>query len=198
MTSRIEMTMDIACGASYLAWDRLRRALARARAKGGEAEVVFHPFQIAPDAPDDPARAEPLEEVHKRVFGPSAGESTARMTALGAREGVVYDYGKAVLANTFEAHRLIRVAAAQGRAEEMADRLFRAYFADGLNLADNDTLRKLAAEVGVAWTDDGAEETRAELELVRTSGIRGVPISKINGRTLSGAQSEETFYGEIS
>ncbi|MEU4697923.1 DsbA family oxidoreductase [Nonomuraea dietziae] len=198
MTSRIEMTLDIACGASYLGWDRLRRALARLRAEGGEAEVVFHPFQIAPDAPSEPARVEPLEEVHKRFFGPSVGESTARMTALGAREGMVYDYGRALFANTFEAHRLIRVAAAQGRAEEMADRLFRAYFADGLNLADGDTLRKLAAEAGVAWTDDGAEETRAELEQVRRSGVRGVPMFEINGRALSGAQSEETFYGEIS
>ncbi|MFF5209322.1 DsbA family protein, partial [Streptosporangium sp. NPDC000396] len=184
--------------ASYLGWNRLRRALARLRAEGGEAEVVFHPFQIAPDAPSDPAQAEPLEEVHKRVFGPSVGESTARMTALAAREGTVYDYGKALFANTFEAHRLITVAAAQGRAETMVDRLFRAYFADGLNLADSDTLRKLVAEVGVAWTDGGVEETRAELEQVRMSGIRGVPIFKINGRTLSGAQSEETFYGEIS
>jgi predicted DsbA family dithiol-disulfide isomerase len=198
MTSRIEMTMDIACGASYLGWDRLRRALARTRAKGGEAEVVFRPFQIAPDAPADPALAEPLEQVHRRVFGPSAAESTARMTALGAQEGMVYDYGRALLANTFEAHRLIAVAAAQGRAEEMVDRLFRAYFADGLNLADGDTLRKLAAEAGVAWSEDGAEETRAQLEQARRSGIRGVPVFTINGRTLSGAQSEETFYEEIS
>lgn len=190
--------MDIACGASYLAWDRLRRALERVRAEGGEVEVVFRPFQIAPDAPDDPSLTLPLEEVHRQVFGPSAAESTARMTALGAREGVAYDYGRAVFANTFEAHRLIAVAAAQGRAEQMVDRLFRAYFADGRNLADADTMRELAAEAGVVWTGEGAEETRAELERVRGSGVRGVPVFTIGARTLSGAQSEETFYGEIS
>ncbi|MFI6497034.1 DsbA family protein [Nonomuraea typhae] len=183
----VEMTLDIACSWSYLGFNRLRKALERRRAEGGRVEVVFRPYQLAPDV----TATEPLTRVHERVFGPEAAAATEQMTRLGAGEGIAFRFDRALFAGTFEAHRLIALASAQGRGEAMVERLFRAYFSDGLDVSDRATLRELAAETGVTWSDEGAEELRAELAKVSVSGV---PVFTAGGRTLSGAQPEDTLY----
>ncbi|MEU5944305.1 DsbA family protein [Micromonospora sp. NPDC047465] len=100
--------------------------------------------------------------------------------------------------DTLPAHRLIAVAARQGRGEAMVERLFRAHHTDELNVADPATLRRLAGEVGVAWQDGGDDDVRAALARVRAEGVRGVPVFRIAGRTLNGALSEETLHQAMS
>lgn len=206
MNVRIEMTQDIACAWSALAHARLENALERFRAEGGEAEVVYRPFQIVPDAPSE---GEPLREVHRRVFGPDAERNTDRMAALAARDGFTMRFDRAVFTNTLGAHRLLAAAAAHGKAEEVAGRLFRAYFADGLNVAGQDVLARLAAETGVPWApeagDGGAEGVRAELEAVRAEiasvraeGVTSVPRFVIGERKLpAGAPSTDDLLSAL-
>ncbi|MFE0147614.1 DsbA family protein [Nonomuraea sp. NPDC059007] len=183
----VTMTLDLACSWSYLGFNRLRMALERRRAEGARVEVAFRPYQLAPDVRE----VEPLTLVHERAFGPEAARSTERMTRLGAAEGLDYRFDRARFANTFQAHRLIALASAQGLGEEMTERLFRAYFTDGLDLSDLATLRELAAETGVTWHDGGEDELRARLAEVT---VTGVPVFEAGSRTLSGAQSVETLY----
>ncbi|MFC4908655.1 DsbA family oxidoreductase [Actinomadura gamaensis] len=182
MKVRVEMTLDVACAWSALAHARLENALERFRAEGGEAEVAYRPFQVVPDAP---VEGEPLSEVHRRAFGPDAERNTARMAALAARDGFTMRFDRAVFANTLGAHRLIAAAAGQGKGEEAAGRLFRAYFSDGLNVADRDVLSRSAAELGVRWDPDGdADEVRAAIARVRAEGVTSVPRFVIGERTL--------------
>ncbi|RJL32111.1 DsbA family oxidoreductase [Bailinhaonella thermotolerans] len=188
---RVDFVFDVMCTWSYLGYARLQKAVERYRAGGGRAEVRFRPFQLQPGA--SPA-GEPLSEVHRRFFGPEAERKTAGMRELAAKDGLDLRFDRAVFTDTFEAHRLIAAAAAQGRGEEMTERLFRAYFTDGLNVADEAVLRRLAAETGVAWTDDGRDELRADLAKVRRSGVTAVPLFRFgDGAALSGAQPEETL-----
>lgn len=188
---RVDIVLDVACVWSYLGYARFLRAAARHRAAGGTIEVTFRPFQVASDAPVD---GEPLSEVHTRDFGADATQKEARMTELAAQSGVEMNFDRAVYANTFQAHRLIALAAEQGRAEAMVERLFRAYFTDGLNVADAHTLAHLAAEVGVAWSDSGTDKVQSELARVRGAGITAVPQFVIQGgHRLEGAQAEETL-----
>ncbi|RFU41451.1 DsbA family oxidoreductase [Actinomadura logoneensis] len=196
MKVRIEMTQDIACAWSALAHARLENALERFRAGGGEAEVVYRPFQIVPDAPPD---GEPLSEVHRRVFGPEAERNTARMTALAARDGFTMRFDRAVFANTLDAHRLVATAALHGRGEEAAGRLFRAYFQDGLNVAAPDVLARLAGELGVPWAPDGdSGEVRAAVGRVRAEGVTSVPRFVIGDRTLPpGAPSTDDLLAAM-
>ena len=42
--------------------------------------------------------------------------------------------------NTLEAHRLLHYGATQGREDEVAEQLFRAYFLEGANLTEQATL----------------------------------------------------------
>lgn len=196
-TLRINVVLDIACVWSYLRYARFLRVVERHRAAGGTIELIFRPFQVAPTAP---VGGEPLSEVHKRDFGVDAAQREARMTALAAQDGVEMNFDRAVFANTFEAHRLIALSAEQGRAEAMVERLFRAYFTDGLNVADPNTLMTLAAELGVAWSHDvGSDIVRTELMRVRSSAITAVPLFIVDGgHILDGAQPEETLLSALN
>ncbi|MFD3488468.1 DsbA family protein [Streptomyces sp. NPDC058665] len=173
------------------AYVRLERAIERVRADGGKVDVVFRPFQLAPDAAFD---GEPLLEVLAGMFGSHVVAETRQAAADAVKDGVTLDYGRAVAAGTFEAHRLIRSAASRGLGEAAVERLFRAHFTDGLNIADPATLKRLAAEIGVATNNAPADQLRDDLARVRTAGIRSVPqISFDGGRPLSGTQSETTY-----
>lgn len=193
---RVEFALDVVCAWSYLAFARYRRAATRYRATGGAVLTVFQPFQLRPDAS---AVGEPLTEVHRRDLGSNAAENIRRMTALAARDGLRLNFEKAVFTNTFDAHRLIVVAAAQSRAEAVTERLFRAYFADGLNIADPTVLRGLAEETGTRWSEGYIEQTRQALADVLAAGVKGVPQFVIGaGHRLVGAQSEQTLFEALS
>jgi predicted DsbA family dithiol-disulfide isomerase len=84
----------------------------------------------------------------------------------------------------------------------MVDRLFRAEFTDGLNLADHGVLADLAAELGLdraealkaLETKAYEQDIRADLARARELGISGVPFFVFdNKRAVSGAQPVELF-----
>lgn len=196
MSTEVEITLDVMCAASYLAYARFQRAAARFRAAGGDLEVRFVPFQLAPDASSE---GEPIREVHRRVFGPDADRETDRFARVAARDGLVLDYDRVLLTNTFEAHRLIALAAEVGLAEATVERLFRAYFTDGENLGDTGTLQRLAAEVGVPWSEDGAEATRAALAAAARDGVRSIPVFALpGGVVLRGSRTEAEFDAALA
>ncbi|MGN9844705.1 DsbA family oxidoreductase [Nonomuraea sp. H19] len=192
---KVEIFSDVVCPWCYIGHARFARAAERFRAKGGTIEVTMRPYQLNPDAS---AEGEPLIPHLERKFGPNAGQMVARVVSTAAAEGLELDYDKAVSAGTFEAHRLVEVATRQGLGEEMADRLFRAHFSEGLNVADADVLAKLAAETGVRDSGEGAEEVREQLGRARALGITGVPLFLFEGAyAVSGAQPEDAFAAAI-
>jgi predicted DsbA family dithiol-disulfide isomerase len=80
----------------------------------------------------------------------------------------------------------------------MSDRLFRAYFSDGLLISDLDQLGSLAKEVGVAdadelWNSDAfVADVRADEARAHELGISGVPAILIDQRVMVlGAQGVE-------
>jgi len=178
--SRVEFVLDLVCVHSYLGLTRFSRAAAELRAAGHHVAVTFLPFQLQPDAP---AAGEPLREVHRRDFGERADEMVERMTKVGARDGLVLAFDRAIFVNTFEAHRLLVAAGRAGLAEPMAERLFRGYLTDGSNIGDAAVLERLAADVGLPpagerWSpSDG--ELRATLARVRASGVRTLPTVRV-------------------
>lgn len=193
--TRVTAVLDVACVWSYLGYTRLARAVSRYRDTGGDVEVTFRPFQVEPDVP---AAGEPLAAHLRRAFGASAQQRKAHVAALGAREGIALNFDRAVRTNTFDAHRLIAAAAAQGRAEPMVERLFRAHFTDGLNVGDPATLARLAAQVGVVPSDTNAVEVQADIERVLRSGVTGVPVFHFENRPpLVGDQPEGAFVAAL-
>jgi len=96
----------------------------------------------------------------------------ARVSGTAAEEGLKYNLDIARPGNTFDAHRLIHLAATEGRQAEMKERLMAAYFVEGKPIGDRATLVELAAELAIdpdrarkaLHSDEFTTDVRAEEE----------------------------------
>lgn len=155
------------------------------------------PFQLNPDIPEEGiARADYL----RRKFG-SPNHSYARVAAVGTSVGIPFAFDKIqVQPNTVKAHRLMHYAEQHGRQDEVAEELFRAYFIEGANLTDIETLARVGERAGLnfrvlsdylAGNTDQDLVTAADIE-ARNAGIGGVPFFIFNRKIgVSGAQEPE-------
>ncbi|MFI9560117.1 DsbA family protein [Nonomuraea endophytica] len=192
---KVEIFSDVVCPWCYIGHTRFARAAEAYRAKGGTVEITMRPYQLNPDAP---AEGEPLLTALERKFGPDIAQMTSQVTGVAEQEGLELHFDHAVSSNTAQAHRLIQVATAQGRGEEMAQRLFQAHFTDGLDVGDTEVLAKLAAEAGVTDDGEGSAEVDEQLARARQLGISGVPLFLFEGQfAVSGAQPYETFVAAL-
>jgi predicted DsbA family dithiol-disulfide isomerase len=101
--------------------------------------------------------------------------------------------------NTFAAHRLLTAALADGAGaqQDLADGLFRAYWADGADIGAHEILVEIARKAGMAeerarhalTSDQFDRAVREEERLAHDAGIRAVPTFVIGGRfAVAGAQ----------
>ncbi|GLW34923.1 DsbA family oxidoreductase [Actinoplanes regularis] len=198
----IDVWSDVVCPFCYLGDKILQQAIEQFP-HGGAVQVRYHSFQLNPGFPA--GEAIPADEyLAKSLRMPAAqiAASHAQLASRGAEAGVEFRFGGSFMVNTLDAHRMIHFAKAAGREHDMVDRLFRAEFTDGLNVADHGVLADLAAELGLSR--DGAAEAlatgafeddiRADLAQARELGISGVPFFVFDGkRAVSGAQPIEMF-----
>ncbi|WP_189220633.1 MULTISPECIES: DsbA family oxidoreductase [Streptomyces] len=192
---RVEAVLDFVCVYCYLGFTRYLRAVRRYRADGGTVETVLRPVQLRPQA--SPA-GEPLIAVWTRERGAAVAARLVADTSFGADDGLVLDFRRAVFTNTFDAHRLAARASDQGKGEETAERLFRAYFADGLNIADATVLARLAAETGIDTTGGDAEAVQAGLARVRALDLPAPPVFLLaGGPVLSGRVREDDLLAAL-
>ena len=119
-----------------------------------------------------------------------------------AAVGLHYNLDNAVVANSFDAHRLSHLATEKGLGDKAEEALFNAYFTRGKNIADHETLIDLGVEVGldadeikrVLTTDTYADAVKRDVEEAQYLGIRGVPFFVVDGKyAVSGAQPVEVF-----
>ncbi|MDP9096238.1 MAG: DsbA family protein, partial [Pseudomonadota bacterium] len=104
--------------------------------------------------------------------------------------------------NTLDAHRLIQFAAERRRQDEIVDSLFAAYFVQGRDIGDRDTLIDIAAGAGLDRSETAAflasdrlvREIQAEDSGVREAGLSGVPTFLLDRHVLfSGAVPPDVF-----
>ncbi len=196
----IDIVADIACPWCFIGKRRLERALALR--PGIVATRSWRAFQLNPDLPSDGI----AREVYLAAkFGSprQAARSDAAIVAAGSREEIEFAFERIRRTpNTLRAHRLIRLAAPGRRGGDMVEALFRAYFIEGLDIGDLDTLAAIAARCGLDHAaaraylaaEDGAAEVRAEESRARRLGIHAVPCFVVEGDyAIAGAQEPEMF-----
>ncbi len=198
----VEIWSDVACPWCYIGKRRFEAALAQFEQRD-QVKIMWRSFELAPDAPK--ATEDTLNEMLAKKYGMSlqqAGNANAQVTALAAAEGLDYHLEKAHYSNTFDAHRLIHLAAEYNLQDAMKERLLKAYFTDGLVIGDLDTLVQLAAEVGidaerartVLASEAFADAVRADEQRATEFGISGVPFFAFDEKYgVSGAQPTEVF-----
>jgi predicted DsbA family dithiol-disulfide isomerase len=199
---QLDIYSDVVCPWCYLGHRRLAVAIGRIAGEGGSIELRWRSFQLDPGASELP---KDLRAAIERKYGPGAFASMGeRLVELGAAEGIEYRFDRALRVGTFDAHRLLQwsQATVPQRTDALADRLFRAYFTEGANIADLDVLAGLSADVGLdagvagdlLGTDGFADVVRADLADAVESGVTGVPAVVYNGAVLiPGAQDVDTM-----
>jgi predicted DsbA family dithiol-disulfide isomerase len=197
---RIDVWSDIACPWCYVGKRRLEAALERFP---HEVELTFRSFELDPNAPahKDGDYVERLAQKYRQPV-PVAQQMIDRMTQTGASEGIEFRFDLIRAGNTFDAHRLLHHARQAGLQVILKERLMRAYFCEGVAIADRKALVPLAVEAGL-----GEQETRDVLAsnlytnavrqdeaLAAELGIQGVPFFVIGGRFgVSGAQPPDVL-----
>ena len=201
---RVEIWSDVVCPWCYIGKRKFEAALASFDGRD-DVEVVWRPFQLDPGAPR--GGTQPVIEAYARKFGgpERAARIIEHVSSVAADAGLEFRMDRALRANTLDAHRLLWLAQHEGspeRQDALKERLLRAYFMDGSDVADRATLVALAAEVGLDRDrvtaflagDEGVAETRAEIARAGELEIHSVPTFVFDGRwQVPGAQEPEVF-----
>lgn len=194
---KVEVWSDVVCPWCYIGKRRLESALTDF-AYSDQVEVIYRSFELDSTAVVDSGKS--VTEMLAEKYGVSLAQATAmndRVTGIAAGEGLEYHLEKARHANTVKAHRLIHLAADKGQQNEALERVMTAYFSEGANVGDTETLVRLAVDAGLdadeaRATLDGdayADAVRADERRARMLGITGVPFFVVDERYgVSGAQ----------
>lgn len=201
----VEIWSDIACPWCYVGKRRFEAALA-AFEHAGDVEVTWRSFELDPEAPAE--RAMSGAENLAQKYGTSLEQAqamNAQMTEVAAGEGLEFHFDRQRGGNTFDAHRLVHLAAEHGKQDAMKERLMRAYFTEGELMSDAATLERLAGDVGLPGAevrellagDRFADAVRDDERTGAALGIRGVPFFVVDRKFgASGAQPPEAL-GEL-
>jgi predicted DsbA family dithiol-disulfide isomerase len=202
MPLTVEIWSDVVCPWCYIGKRRFETAL-EAFEHAGDVTVMWRSFELDQDAPRVAEGTYPERLAAK--YGMTVERATqlgVEMTERAASEGLRFDLDRSRSGNTFDAHRLIHLAATYGHQAAAEERLFQAYFTDGEPISDPETLIRVVAEVGVdadeardvLATDRFAEDVREDELLASQLGIQGVPFFVLDRRYgVSGAQPPEVL-----
>jgi predicted DsbA family dithiol-disulfide isomerase len=197
----VEIWSDVACPWCYIGKRRFDVALSRF-GHGEQVDVRWRSFELDPSAPA--VRDQPYLDRLAAKYRITLAEADAmidRMIEAGAQNGVVLRFDKAKPANTFDAHRLLHLAAEHGVQSEVKERLMRAMFTKGAQIADPDVLVAVAQDGGldagearaVVGSDRFADEVRADERRAADLGITSVPFFVMGGLGVSGAQPPDVL-----
>ncbi|TDE05046.1 DsbA family oxidoreductase [Flavobacterium hiemivividum] len=199
---KIQIWSDIMCPYCYIGKRRIEGALAEFP-NGASVEIEWKSFQLDASfvASEDDNMAEHLAEKYQKDKE-WAQEMMDSMTQNAKNSGLDFHFEKAVMANSFNAHRLLHLAKKYHKANELEELLFKAYLTDGKNINDLTTLNELGIQVGldskeidnVLNSDAYANDVKQDIEMARNIGVQGVPFFVFDNKyAVSGAQHQETF-----
>jgi predicted DsbA family dithiol-disulfide isomerase len=202
---KIEIWSDVVCPWCYIGKRRLEHALAEFP-HAGDVEVVWRSFQLDPSAPTEPV--ETVAEALGRKYGggPDAGrQMVERVEAVAAELGMLWRHHDSLRVGTVDAHRVLHLALATGGPQlqgKLKEALLSAYFIETANVADHDTLVRIAGEVGldevrvkeVLAGTEYADAVETDIREAAALGATGVPFYVIDRKYgVSGAQPSEVF-----
>ncbi|EOZ93717.1 2-hydroxychromene-2-carboxylate isomerase/DsbA-like thioredoxin domain protein [Indibacter alkaliphilus LW1] len=203
---KIEIWSDIMCPFCYIGKRRLESAL-KDFEFADKVEIEWKSFLLNPDMKTDPDKStlEYLSET-KGWSLEQTKEITQQVTDMAKEEGLHYKMEQTVVANARNAHRLLQLAKVLGKGSELKERLLKAYFTEGANIDDQDSLLAFAQEVGIQKeralaclsTSEFEEKVDEDIYESRQLGVRGVPFFVLDRKYgISGAQPKEAFVQTI-
>ncbi|MFA7437526.1 DsbA family oxidoreductase [Castellaniella sp.] len=199
---KIDFVSDVSCPWCAVGLSSIEQALSRIDGEI-EAELHFQPFELNPGMP--PEGQDTVERLsHKYGITPEQVRHNGEViTARGREVGFTFNMDKRTRTyNTFDAHRLLYWADLEGHQLALKHALLKAYFTDGEDPSDHETLIRLCRESGlnkdrareILDSKEYSAEVRARERFYTGQGINSVPSIILNDRYLiQGGQSPEAF-----
>lgn len=203
---KVDIWSDVRCPFCYIGKRKFELALENFDHKD-EVEIEWHSFELDPNAVTKPDvnATDYLAEI-KGQTREWAEEMQDYVSKAASEVGLAFNLNNSVVANSFNAHRLIQYAKSQLLADEIEEQLFIAYFIEGKNIDDKTTLTAIGVAAGLEETalsamlnsDAFTDEVRIDEKVAQQIGISGVPFFIIDQKlAVSGAQPPETFLGAM-
>ncbi len=204
---KVEIWSDVMCPFCYIGKRRFEESLAEFGHQD-QIEVEWKSFQLQPDLKTDPSLnvTEHLAKVKSWTLD-YARQMNAHVTNMAAEVGLQYDFDRAVVANSFNAHRLMHLAHKHGSGDEAKEALLKAYFTEGKNIDDKQTLIEIGVKIGLSALEVDqmlesnafADEVKHDIAEAQYLGIRGVPFFVLNNKYgISGAQAVPVFLETLN
>jgi len=202
---KVDIWSDVQCPWCFIGKRKFEAGVAEF---GGDVEVEYHSFELAPDTPVD-FDGTPIDYLSERkgISRDQANEMIARVTGIAQSVGLDYDYDHIHQTNTVKAHELLHYAKSKGRQLEMKERLLEAYFVKGEHVGRIADLADIAAEIGLDRDDvvraleseEFLSDVKADVAQAAEYGINGVPFFVIDGKYgVSGAQEAQAFANVLA
>lgn len=203
---KVQIWSDVLCPFCYIGKREFENALSRFPAKDNIV-VEWKSFQLDPSAPK--RSPDDMYTMLAKKYGRTREQAQGMVQGVVDRAktvGLDYNMEQAVMANSYDAHRLIQLAKTKGKGDAIEERLFRAHFMEGVDIADQAALQRLGEETGLAkadiealWTGDAfGDAVRSDIQQAQQIGVRGVPFFVIDEKyAVSGAQASDHFLGAL-
>jgi predicted DsbA family dithiol-disulfide isomerase len=204
---KVEIWSDVMCPFCYIGKRKFETALAQFEHKN-EVTVEWKSFQLNPDLVTDTSKNTIQHLAESKGWTMDyTNQSIKHVTDMATEVGLHFDFEKAVVANSFDAHRLLHLAKKYNLQNQCKELLLAAYFTEGKNTADHEVLTNIGLQIGLDATEISnvlesnqfADEVKNDIQHSQEIGVRGVPFFVLaNKYAISGAQSSETFLAALT
>ena len=199
---KVDIWSDVMCPFCYIGKRRFEHALEKFP-DADKVQIEWHSYQLEPDLKT--SGKENIYEYLASRKGQSlewSRQMHEHVVKMAADAGLKYDFDHAVVANSFNAHRLVQLAKEKGVANDVEESLFISYFTEGKDISELEVLVSIGKQAGINEEDilevfkgnAYAEEVNNDIQDAYNIGVNGVPFFVFNNRyAISGAQPEEYF-----
>lgn len=205
-TMTVEIWSDVMCPFCYIGKRKFEAAVSQFSGKD-QVEVVWRSFQLDPNLTTEPTKSVKKSLAEKKGWSErETDQMFNHVTEMARTVGLEYNFDRAVVANSFDAHRFTHLAKTKGKQDAAEEALFEAYFKNGINTADHQALALLGGKIGLNVTevlevlssDQYADEVQKDIRLARQFGVTGVPFFVFNREyAISGAQDVQVFLNTL-
>ena len=199
---KIEIWADYACPFCYIGKVTLDQAIEQLKLND-QVEIVYKAFQLDPNAPKE-SNENTIEHLANkyRVSLNEAEKMVNNVVQHANRVGLTMRFDLIKQTNTFDAHRMTKLAKTLNLENELSNNLYKAYFENGKNLADLEVLNELGKLSGIE--SNSLKEmlnsklfeldVKRDIEEANRKNVHAVPYFLIDGkRSIKGAQSLDAF-----
>lgn len=204
---KVEVWSDVMCPFCYIGKRKFEQALAQFAEKD-KIQLVWRSYQLDPTISDSTEKDYRKHLQQKKGWGDQqAKDILDNVTQMAADVGLEYHFEKALVANTFKAHRFAHYAHQYKLQEAAEEALFIAHFVEGKDISDNEALADMGQKMGLdkedvlrfLTTEEMTEAVKNDITEAEQIGVSGVPFFVFDRKyAISGAQDEAVFLNTLS